>query len=797
MADEKRPYSVIGVSVPRIDGVEKITGRAKFTVDIALPGMLHAKILRSPHPHARILAIRTDKALALPGVKAVITGKDAADVRYAFVDTPRYPADEQPLKVDKVRYVGDEVAAVAAESLEIAEAALNLIEVDYEVLPAVFRPEEAMSWDAPRIHEQSYKTASAWEKWGARQGGKREEYPHNNISAHTHVVFGEPEAGFAEADYVRQDRFHCPATAHCAMEPHAAVASWDPLTGRMDLWLSTMGVFYKRWILSQAMNLPLGKVRVQHSYCGGAFGGKIDVYPYEFVAAYLSMQTGRPVRIELTREECFTTTRQRHPVTVDIKTGVKRDGRIVAQQIQTIADNGGYRGTAAVVCFLMHGFSFPIYNVPNYQYDGWGVYTNSPIRGPQRGHGAPQIRFAIDSQLDMIARDLGLDPAEVMLKNVRHKGDQLPNGDVLNSCGLEDGIKSATRAIGWAERRQQPQKGRYRRGVGISLCAMFSGAAYYPFASAATIKLHGDGSATLFTGAQEIGQGIYTVMAQIAAEELGLGMADIQVVAGDTELCPIDLGSFLSGGAMVTGGAVQRAARDVRRQLFDVAAELLKASPDELEARERQIRVKGEPQRALPLADVVLQSVHRRGGNPVVGTGSRQGVEGVSQYPSLAKAVGRFTDAYGFAAQVAEVEVDTWTGEVRLVRSSTFHDCGNPLNPQIVAGQVHGCVSNGQGQTLLEEVMFQEGRMVNPNFLEYRLPLSTETPEYVDGHVVTWEPMGPFGAKEVGEGALAGILAAIANAVNDAVGVRIQELPITPEKVLNALVQQKKQVGVL
>ncbi len=801
-------YTVVGKGLPRIDGPEKATGRAVFTVDLKLPGMLHGKILRSPHPHARIISIDSSAAEKLPGVKAVITGKDISAVRYAFVDTPRYPADERPLAVDKVRYIGDEVAAVAAVSEAVAEEALALIKVQYEVLPAAFTPEEAVMPGAPVIHENTLEGTSAWEDWGAagRAGDYRDEVDINNASARSAISFGDIEEGFRQADHIREDRFETAATAHCALEPHAAVASYDPVNGKLDLWLSTMGIFLKRFVLSKALKLPISKVRVRHSYVGGAFGGKIDVFPYEFCAAYLSMKLGRPVKFELDREEVFTTTRQRHPITVNIKTGVKKDGTIVAQDIKVYADNGGYRGSGAIVVFLCHGFSFPIYKVPNYRYEGIAVYTNNPIRGPQRGHGAPQIRFAIDSQLDLLARDIGLDPVEMMLKNVRHKGDILPNGDRLNSCGLTEAIKGASEGVNWAAGRRQFVSGagtgikastaakgsgkdgtRFRRGVGISVCSMFSGAMYYPFASAAMVKLHDDGSATLFTGSQELGQGCYTTLAQVAAEELGIGLEDIRLVAGDTELTPIDLGSFLSGGALVTGNAVKLAAEDARRQLLEVAAEILEVRVEELGYKDKQIYVRENPAKSIPYGRAIQASIFRKNGNPIIGSGSYKGYPETDRYPSLAKGKGLFTSAYGFAAQAVEVEVDTLTGKVRVLRAATFHDCGFPLNKTIVEGQVQGCVSMGMGQALSEEIVLEKGQLFNASFLNYRLPIATDTPETLDDVVESLEPNGPFGAKEVGEGSVAGMLAAVANAVHDAVGVRIYSTPITPEKVLSAL----------
>ncbi|HSG17574.1 MAG TPA: molybdopterin cofactor-binding domain-containing protein [Anaerolineae bacterium] len=795
MTEELR---VVGKSLPRVDAYAKVTGQAKFTVDISLPRMLHGKILRSPHPHARILNVDTTAAERLPGVKAVITGRDTTDMRFAFVDTPRYAADEYPLAQDKVRYIGDEIAAVAAVDLETAQEALDLIKVEYEILPAVFDPFEAMMPDAPAIHDSEYDGASIWEEWGAKRTKKSQAYEKvNNVSGRTFITYGDPDAAFASAYHIREDRFETSSTAHCALEPHAAVAHFDP-AGQMHLWLSSMGIYYKRYVIAKVLKMSTSQVRLHKVYVGGAFGGKMDVYSYEICAALLSQKAGRPVRIELTREEVFTTTRLRFPTYIDIKTGVTRTGKILAQHIRTVVNNGGYRGTGPVVIFLFHGWTAPVYRVKNMRYEGVSVWTNNPVGGPQRGHGAPQIRFAIDSQLDMISEDLGLDPAKVMLKNVRHIGDVLPNGDVLNSCGLTDCIKQSVAESGWKAKRGKPGSNRSergsgtkRRGVGISTTTMISGAPYYPFVSAGIVKLHDDGAASLLTGVVEMGQGAETTLAQIAAEELGLRLEDIRIVSGDTEQTPVDMGSFLSGGALVTGAAIRLAAADAKRQLFEVASERLDVTVEELDLQEGRVCVRDRPDRCMTIGEVVRYSI-KEFGAPITGRGSRKILSGTDRYPSLAKGTGRWTDAYGFNAQVAEVEVDIETGIVRLIKATTFHDCGQPLNPQIVDGQVYGCVSTGQGQALTEQIVFENGRVVNPTFLDYRLPLATDTPETAGGAVDSHEPSGPFGAKEVGEGVVAQTLAAIANAVYDAVGVRITSLPITPEKVLQALAEQEE-----
>lgn len=780
-------YPVVGKRKLRLDGRLKVTGQAQFVTDVDLPGMLWGKILRSPHPHARILSIDTSRAQRLPGVKAIITGRDIGDRRYAFVDTPRYRADEQPLKVDKVRYVGDEVAAVAAVDEATAEEAIRLIDIQYEVLPAVFDPIKAMERDAPVIHDEEAPEVSVWEEWGVKPSRKREEsYPHKNVSGHTLVELGDVERGFAEADHIREDSFTTQATAHGALEPHAAVANYDA-SGKLHMWVSSMSVFYKRYMLAKTLDLPANRIHVHSVYVGGAFGGKIDLFPYEFCAAQLSRIAGRPVKIVLSREEVFTTTRQRHPMTIRVKTGVKNDGRITAQAVRVIADNGAYRGTGPVVIFLVHAFNIPIYKVENLRYEGYSIYTNNPVRGPQRAHGAPQIRFAMDSQLDLIARDLGIDPVEMMLRNARHTGDVLPNGDVLESCGLSECIEKAAEAADWRNKRGRPGSGRFRRGVGISACAMFSGAPYYPFASAATVQLHDDGGVTLLTGTNEMGQGASTTMAQIAAEELGVELEDVRVVFGDTELAPIDLGNFLSGGSLVTGNAVRMAAADARQKVFEAIAPMLEVPPEEMTARGRVIQERDRPENRIGFAEAVRASITRNKGDLVMGHGYFKPLPDTDRYPSLSTAKGKFTPAYGFAVSAAEVEVDTLIGTVRLVRMSTFHDCGYPLNPLIVEGQIDGNVSTGQGQALSEDIVLREGRVFNANFLGYGMPTAVETPETTRGEVLSIEPKGPFGAKEVGEGSIAGTLAAIANAVHDACGVRITSLPITPDKVLKGL----------
>jgi len=779
-----KEYAVVGKPLARVDGKVKVTGEALFAGDIRLPNMLHGKILRSPYPHAKIIRIDTRKAEALPGVKAVITGRDVGPVRFGFVDTPRYPADMYPLAIDKVRYIGEEVVAVAAVDEITAAEALELIEVEYEPLPAVFDPEEALKDGAPQVHDEEIvpTTTCAWQDWGVARAARPYKAV-NNICATTSMSYGDIEKGFSESDYIREDKFVVPATSHAAMEPHVALASYDSSSGKLDVWLGHMSLAVKQYWLAKTLGIPLSKVRVHRVFTGGAFGGKIPLFPYEFLAAFLSKKTGRPVRIVLSREEVFTSCRLSHRMIIDVKTGVKSDGRIVAQHVKLINDPGAYRGSSPVVMFLAHAFRNPIYNIPNWKHEGIGVYTNKAVCNPKRGHGSPQMSFAVESQLDLIAEHLGIDPAELRLRNVRKTGDVLPNGDKLDSCGLSIGIRRAIEATGWKEKRG----GGNNRGIGMGLAAMFSGAAYYPFASAAIARLNPDGTATLFTGQSEFGQGSDTAMSQIAAEELGLTLDDIILVSADSELCPIDIGGFLSGGVFVSGEAVRRAAADAKRQLLNIASEILETEVDELEINNGHVIVKAKPERGASFGELVKYNIQKHNGDSIIGKGFCKPVPEIEFYPSLSKGTGRFTAAYGFTMAVAEVEVDPETGKVKVHRITIADDCGQPINPLNVHGQLLSQAVMGVGDALLEEVVTEEGRIVNPSFEDYKIPGVHEVPEFIHISTETVEPKGPFGGKEVGECARAAVIAAIANAVTNAIGTRIYSLPITPEKVLKAI----------
>ncbi|HOP48521.1 MAG TPA: molybdopterin-dependent oxidoreductase [Desulfobacteraceae bacterium] len=786
-----KEYSVVGKPLPRVDAKVKTTGEAKFAVDIKLPNMLHGKILRSPYPHAKIVKIDTSKAKALPGVKAVITGKDTGSVRFGFVDTPHYPADQYALAIEKVRYIGEEVAAVAAVDEITAAEALELIEIEYEELPAVFDPEEALKDGAPRIHDDVVpNTTCAWQDWGVGRSARTFKVK-NNICAEVRFSHGDTEKGFAESDHVREIRTYAPSTQHAAMEPHVAVASYDSGSGKLDVWLTHMSMAVKRYWLSKTLGIPEGKVRLNRCYTGGTFGGKIDLFAYEFLAGFLSRMTGRPVKIELSRQETFTVCRMSHRMICNVKIGVKKDGRIMAQHVKLINDPGAYRGSSPVVMFLGHSFRNPLYNIPNWKHEGVGVYTNKAICMPKRGHGSPQVSFATEQLLDMIAGDIGMDPAELRLKNVRKTGDVMPNGDKIDSCGLSVGIEKTVKESGWKKKRG---KGRDKyRGVGMALAGMFSGAMYYPFASAAVIKMNSDNTATLFTGSSEFGQGSDTAMSQIAAEALCLELDDIILVSGDSELTPIDLGGFVSSGTYVTGEAIRRAAVDAKNQLLACASEILKVPVENLEAKNGRVSLNGYKDMQVTYSEIVQRSIQTKNGDPIIGKGHAKAIPEVEFYPSLSKGQGRFTDAYGFSVNVAEVEVDPETGVIKVLGMWVGDDCGQAINPKNVHGQLISQAVMGLGDALFEQVEFNNGKVANPSFEDYKIPSVYEAPTFYNISTNTSEPKGPYGAKEVGECSRASAGIAIVNAVADAVGgVEFLRLPLTPERVLEAIERAKK-----
>ena len=759
---------VIGKRIPRIDGAVKVTGEAKYTVDIQLPGMLCAKILRSPLPHAKIIRIDTSKAEKMPGVKAVITGKDAWDVRHGFVETPRYPADQYVLANERVRYLGEEVAAVAAVDEDTALAALDAVDVTYEELPAVFDLFDAMKPDAPEVHPIEIPDI---------------DRPYKNIGGMCANSFGDVERAFRNAYLVRKDRFESQLRTHCYLEPQATLAHYDS-TGTLHVWTSSMGTFRKRMHLARTLKMPENRVHVHKSFVGGAFGGKIDLFSHEFCTSLLSIKTGRPVRFVAERDEIFSYYRHSQPMVLDLETAVDRQGRLLGQRARCYNSCGAYRGSGVVFIFLSWGFLVLPYRVPAVDYAGYAVYTNNPVRAPQRGHGAPKVRFAVESQIDMIAEELGIDPIELRLRNARRKGEVLPNGDSIRNAGLVECIEEAARVSDFQRKYSRNARGRkekspVKRGIGMGVSSYFTGTLIYPNSSAAVVLLNDDGSIQLLTGALDIGQGAETVLCQIVAEELGVKMQDIRVVAADTETTPVDIGSWISGLTYVTGNAVKKAAQEAKRLLLLSAAKELEVGPEDLELRDRRVYVK-ETDRSISFAHAITRHIRENDGDPIIGRGSFRGLKEAAIGPSLKNAKGTWSDSYAFDAQVAEVEVDTRTGKVSVVRALTSHDCGFPLNPLLVEGQIDGQVSMAAGQATTEEVLMKSGVTLNPSFLDYKVPLAADMVEngYIDIITEQYEGEGRFITKEVGEGYVSGMLAAVTNAIANAVGFRARKLPV-------------------
>ena len=754
----EKEFSVVGARLPMLDAAQKAKGTAQFTDDLTLPGTLYGKILRSPFAHARILDIDTSKAEKLPGVKGVITGRDIPDRQYGIVPMAK---DEYALAKEKVRYIGDDVAAVCAIDSEIAEEAIELMKVDYEELPAVFDPLEAKKEGAPEIH----------------QGVK------NNTSFAIHKEFGDVKRAFAECDAVFEDSFYSQAVNHAPLEPHAALAQFDPLCKELTIWTSTQIPFFLRRNLSNTLQIPERKVRVIKPKVGGGFGQKIDLFAKDFCAAWFAIHLGKPVKFVYEREEVFVSTRQRHPMYITVKTGMKKDGTILAQQFQAHADGGAYNSTAPTMIALSCYFLMIPYRVPNLIYEGYHVYTNKPVGGAMRGHGIPQVRFAVERQLDMISERLGLDQVEIRMKNSIHAGEPHPAKFIINTCGFSDSIQKAADAIGWREKRGKLPFG---RGVGLAGAAFPSGVSNMShISSGAIVQMGRDGAVNILTGAADIGQGAETVISQIVAEELGVSIEDIRITAADTGITPLDPGTFGSGVTVRAGNAARMAAIAVKKKLFEFVDKILEANAADLVARDRKIYVKGSPNQGIALSDALKAYQYADLPMPIVGRGSWMAP--ATEPTTLFKEDGNFSPNYSFMTQAAEVEVDLRTGKVKLLKMVTAHDCGRPINPMLVEGQLEGSVVGGMGQALYEEVIVEKGQVMNPSFLDYGFPTFMEMPEIESIEVETDDPIGPFGAKEAGEGTQLSPAPAIANAIYDAIGVDFMALPITPEKILEAL----------
>ncbi len=763
-------FRVIGVPRRRVDARAKVTGQTRFADDIFLPRMAHCKLLRSPHPHARIRKIDTSRALAHPGVYLVLTGKDLP-IEYGILPVSQ---DEQALCLDHVRHVGDPVVAVIAREELTAFEALDLIDVDYEILATISDPEEALATPEPRIHEYGEE---------------------GNIHKRVALEFGDVEKSFAEADEIFEDIFFYQGSTHLPIEQHAAVATKDP-DGKLTIWSSTQTPHYLHRALAKVLQMPPAHIRVSATPNGGGFGGKSDPFNHEIVVSKAALLLDRPVKICLTREEVFYCHRGRHPVLMKFRTGVKKDGAITGMHLQTLIDGGGYGSYGVASTFYTGALQTTTYHIPRYRFEGCRTFTNKPPCGPKRGHGTVQPRFGQEVQLDKIAEKLKLDPADLRLRIVESPNTVTANYLRLSTVNLSECIRRVVKSSDWKEKFRKLPEG---RGVGLACSAYLTGAGLPIYwnkmpQSGVQLKLDRGGGVAIFCGATEIGQGSDDVLAGIVAEVLGIDTFDIRLFTGDTDLGPVDLGSYSSRVTIMAGNAALQAAERAKELLAEAVAIRLEVPKERLRFAEKSVFDSTAPEKRVPFDEAVCLAEARFGTIGTVGSYTPP------KSPALYKGGGVGpSPTYSYTAAVVEVAVNPVTGWITVPKIWIAHDIGRALNPPLVRGQVEGSVYMGLGEALMEEQEFRRlpkrlsHALVHkfPSMLEYKSPTSLDMPDVVTELVEEPDPRGPFGAKEVGQGPLLPIMPAVANAVYDAIGVRIDEVPITPEKIMKALAEKK------
>jgi len=755
----------VGRPVPLLDGIEKVTGRAVFTADMETADCLTGRILRSPVSHGRIVRIDTAKAAALEGVVAVVTGADC-DRTFGVIPIAM---NEYPMARDRVRYRGEPVAAVAAVDARTAARALELIEVEIEPLPAYYAPADARAPDAERLHD---------DKPG-------------NLEREVHHEFGAPAAGFAAARLVREETFHYAEVNHAQMEPHTALAEYDPERDRLTLHSVTQVPFYVHLMLARCLGMDSSRIRVVKPFVGGGFGARTETLNFEIIAALLARKAGGKVMLRLSREESFITHRGRPETNIRLKLGLSETGRITAVECEVVMNGGAYAGYGLVTILYAGALLHGIYDTPSVKYDGYRVYTNQPPCGAMRGHGTVDVRHAFECLLDRMARELGLDPFAVRRANLLTAPTRTANDLMVNSYGLPECLDKVEAASGWHDRASKLGPG---RGLGMACSHYVSGAAKpvhwtgEPHA-VVSMRLDFDGGITVLTGASDIGQGSSTVVAVVAAEVLGIDLGRIRVVANDSAITPKDNGSYSSRVTFMVGNAAIEAAKELRAKLVAAAARKLDADPGEIDCVGETFSVRGTDQSALPFQEVVIAALAEEGTITVKGSFScpPEAQGGKHRGGAVGSTMG-----FSYGAQVVEVAVDAETGQIRVERVWAALDCGFAINPLAVEGQIEGSVWMGLGQGLCEETCYVDGLPVHANFLDYRVPTSVESP-MIEAHIVeSIDPLGPFGAKEAGEGALSGFAPALANAVADAIGLDMNVLPLTPDRVLEALVQARR-----
>lgn len=759
-------FRVVGARNRKIEGLAKASGRALYADDLVLPRMLCGKLLRSPHAHARIVSIDASAALAMPGVHAVITGRDLPE----YFGIIPWTEDEQALAADKARYVGDAIAAVAAEDERLAEEALRRIRVEWEVLPAIDGIDAALAHPERQVNEK------------AESG---------NVSKHVRLEFGDPDAALAGSDAVVEGDYWYEGSTHAALEPHCCLAEFDA-SGFLTVWSSTQVAHYLHRDLAKVLGLPTQRVRVVQPVVGGAFGGKSEPLSLEFCAARLAMVTGRPVKILHTREEVFYAHRGRHPMRLRYRTGVTRDGKLTGTNAVVQLDGGAYSSFGLVTTYYSGQLLTAPYDLPAYRFDSTRVFTNKPACGPKRGHGSVQPRFAFECQLDKLAEAIGMDPVELRRRNSLGANTRTVNGMRVTSNGFLECLEKAAAASEWnAKFRRLP----YGRGIGIAGSTYISGTNYciYPNEmpqSAVQLKLDRSGRATVFCGASDIGQGVDSVLAVIVCEELGLEVGDVRVVAADTDLTPVDLGSYSSRETFMAGNACLDAARALRGRIAETLAAAWGVDKGEI------VLARGV---ACATSDPVAKAMTVR--EAFRAAESRHGTLGATGWYQSPKLGGEYrggtigaSPAYSFTVHVAEVECDPETGFVDVKDLWVAHDCGRALNPMAVEGQMEGSAWMGFAEAIFEQHTFKPaapghafGLHHGPSLLDYRMPTAVDSPRFHPIIVESVDPEGPYGAKEAGEGPLHPSVPAIANAIHDALGVRCDRLPFSPPEVLRHL----------
>ncbi|MBV9120536.1 MAG: molybdopterin-dependent oxidoreductase [Chloroflexi bacterium] len=765
--------SVIGTRVPKQDAVLKVTGQENYLPNLRLPGLLHGKILRSRYAHAEIVRIDASPAERLPGVACVPTAADTPQLPMG------YQKDQLPLKAGKVRSLRDEIAAVAAESEAIAKEALELIEVEYRELPPVFDIQTAMSAKAPLVHEAN---------------------PGNEVDVHYLFEEGDVVKAFQDAAVTSDDTFELPYVTHAALGTMCCVAQWDA-RGRLTVWSTTQVPYLYQRELSEILGIHGDRIRVIQPTLGGGFGRGLDIYPIDPICCFLAQRAGRPVKIEFDRTEEFIACPTRQPARFHIRSAAAADGKLLARDVMVYLDNGAYVSWGPTTPYVMMSTTTGLYRVPNVRFETKILYTNNPYSGAMRGYGNLQATFAIESSMDILAHKLGMDPVEFRLRNANQPGDLTPQQMQITTCGLTECLRRAAEEAGWDRHARTPMsvptelvprpgqapdgRANTRRGLGVASLFHVGGGArvYRSDGCGAIVRIDDFGKVTVTIGASEIGQGSDTVLAQICADTLGVPVEKVEIVQDDTLVCPWDVGVHASRTTFIAGHATMLATNKVKDQLLDLASGLLEEPRENLRLEDGQITSTREPSRRISYDRVVRATHFREGGTQLI-------AEAFYDPPTVMQDQdfrGNISVTYAFATQIAEIEVDLDTGRIEVLRVIAAHDVGRALNPAGAEGQIEGGVAMGLGYAVTEQYLVKDGKLLNPYFRDYKLATSQDMPEVKVILVETNDPAGPFGAKGLGETGAIAVAPAVANALYDATGVRIKELPLTPERVLEAL----------